>query len=97
MESTKTETIQQPLLKRAAVTYRVAFEGATPARTAIVQHLSNKEKGAAIVVTHIFPINGQQAAIVHAHVYTDEKVRDAVERANLVSKQQPAKKAEESA
>jgi ribosomal protein S24E len=96
MEVTKLETIQQPLLKRSVVVYRVAYEGATPARTALVQSLSTKEKGA-VVVTHVYPLNGQQVAMVHAHVYADEKVRDAVERSNLVAKQQPKKAAEEAA
>lgn len=93
MESTKTETIDQPLLKRTAVVYRVAFEGATPARTALVQHLSGKEKGT-VVVTNVYPRNGQQVATVHAHVYADDNVRDSVERANLIAKQQPPKKEE---
>jgi ribosomal protein S24E len=96
MESTKLHTTEQPLLKRKTVVYRIAFEGTTPARTAIVQSLSTKEKGT-IVVTQILPENGQQVAIVHAHVYSDAVVAAAVERENLLAKQQPKAEAKEEA
>ena len=88
MESTKLQTTEQPLLKRSAIVFRVAFEGATPARTAIVQSLSAKEKGT-VVVHHVYTIQGAQTALVHAHVYKDTSVPSFVERANLLAKQQP--------
>ncbi len=88
MESNKIHHIEQPLLKREVATYRVAYEGATPARTAVVQHLSSKEKGK-VVVTSIKAQNGEQVALVSAHIYKDEKVAGAVERSNLLAKQQP--------
>jgi ribosomal protein S24E len=96
MEATKLETIQQPLLKRAVVTYRVAYDGATPSRVQLVQSISSKEKGT-VVVTHVYTQQGQQTAIVHAHVYSDTKVSGAVERANLIAKQHPKAEAAETA
>ena len=88
MEANKTHTTEQPLLKRSLVSYRIAYDGPTPARTAIVQSLSTKEKGT-VVVRHVYPIQGEQVAIVHANVYKDGKVADAVERKNMLAKQQP--------
>jgi ribosomal protein S24E len=96
MDSNKTHSTEQPLLKRTVNTYRIAYEGATPARTAIVQHLASKEKGTVVVKT-IYVQTGEQVAIVTACIYKDEKVANAVERANLLAKQQPKTPAAESA
>ena len=93
MDSNKIHTTEQPLLKRTLTTYRIAYEGATPARTAIVQHLSSKEKGTVVVKT-IKVNNGEQSAIVTACIYKDAAVAQAVERANLLAKQQPKAEAE---
>jgi ribosomal protein S24E len=96
MEATKIQTTEQPLLKRSMVVYRIAYEGATPARTAIVQSLSTKEKGT-VVVTNVHTINGEQAAYVHCNVYKDAAVAKAVERANMLAKQSPKAETAESA
>lgn len=86
MESTTTFTQHQPLLKRTLHTYRIAYEGATPKRTDIVNHLSSKEKGT-VVVTHIYPLNGEPVAIVHSHVYADAAIAAGVENSKLLAKQ----------
>ncbi len=93
MESTKIQEVKQPLLKRTEAVYRIAFEGATPARTAIVQHLSSKEKGT-VIVKSIKNHQGQQTLIATVSIYTDDKVAQSVERGNLIAKQQPKAAAE---
>ncbi len=93
MESTKLSSHAQPALKRAQNAYRIVYEGATPARVSIVQHLSTKEKGA-VVVTHIYTETGNQSAVVNAYVYSDEKVAAAITNDKMLAKQQPKAAAE---
>jgi ribosomal protein S24E len=95
MESTRVQATEQPLLKRTHAAYRISYEGATPSRTSVVQHLSSKEKGT-VVVTHLYTQQGQQVAHVECYIYKDAAVAKAVTRENLLAKQQP-KAAEESA
>lgn len=88
MDISKISEHKQPLLKRSLVTYRVATEGATPSRIQLVQSISTKEKGT-VIVTNVYQLAGEPAAIVHCHVYSDNAVAALVERSNLIAKQQP--------
>jgi len=78
---------KQPLLKRTVSVHRVAYDGATPKRTFFVDQLTKKTK-ATVIVTHVYTINGQQTALVHANIYQDAGVAAAVERQSLLTKQQ---------
>lgn len=84
---------KQPLLHRTVAIYSVSYDGATPKRIDLVKQIAKKTKGT-VVVTHIYPVSGQQAALVHAHIYHDDTVSAAVERKNLLAKQQPKAAAE---
>ena len=88
MELRKLRSVERPLLSRTDAVYSLTVEGATPSRIAIAQSLSSKEKGT-VVVTHVTTQAGSQTSVVHARIYKDDKIAAAVERANLLAKQQP--------
>jgi ribosomal protein S24E len=88
MELNKISKTDKPLLKRSEFVYTVAASGATPSRAALAQAIGAQEKGT-VVVTHIYPATGAQAARVHARVYHDAATAGTLERANLLTKQKP--------
>jgi ribosomal protein S24E len=88
MDSTRLQITEQPALRRSAVVYKILVDGATPARTAVAQHLATKEKGT-VVVPHLYPTTGRQAVLAHAFVYKDASTAAALTRPNLLAKQQP--------
>jgi len=96
MELTQLTTTTNTVLGRTDATFRVAYEGATPSRHAVVDSLSKKHKGL-VLVRHVYTRAGEQAAVIHASVYSDEKTATAVEQAKLLAKQRPAPAAEPAA
>lgn len=96
MELTQLTTATNAVLKRTDITLRAAYQGATPSRHTIVDALAKKHKGL-VVVRHVYSRAGEQAAVIHASVYTDEKVATTVEQAKLLAKQHPAPAAAEPA
>ena len=89
MELTQLTTTTNTVLKRTDATFRVAYEGATPSRLALVDAIAKKHKGL-VIIRHVYTRAGEQAAVVHASVYADEKVAHSVEQVKLLAKQKPA-------
>lgn len=88
MESTKLEIIEQPALRRVAVRYRIEAQGSTPSKVSVAQHIASKHKGT-VVVMHVHPQTGQQAAIAHALVYDAPNVAKALTTQAMLAKQLP--------
>jgi small subunit ribosomal protein S24e len=93
MELNKIRTTEKPLLKRTDITYRIAYEGATPKRLDLVAAIAAKEKGL-VIVRHVYALSGESIALVEASVYRDEAIAKAVEQPKLLAKQRPAAPAE---
>lgn len=96
MELTQLTTTTNAILKRTDATFRAAYEGVTPSRHALVEAINKKHKGL-VIVRHVYPHAGEQAATVHASVYSDEGMAGAVEQQKLLAKQKPAAPAAEAA
>mgnify|MGYP006358457651 CR=1 FL=1 len=87
---------EQPLLNRLSVVYKITTDGPTTKRLDLVNAIAAKEKGT-VVVTHIYPLTGQQASIVHARIYKNDEAAQ-VEQARMLTKQKaPAAPADASA
>lgn len=72
---------EKPLLHRTDVTVRVAYEGATPQRSALREAIAHALKASAdhVVVRQIQTEFGKQAATVQVSVYKDSKALESFE------------------
>jgi len=72
---------EKPLLQRTDITARVAYEGATPQRAALREHVAAALKAPAdhLIIRQITTEFGKQAAIVHASLYADTKMLEQFE------------------
>jgi ribosomal protein S24E len=92
---------EKPLLHRTDARVRIAYEGATPQRTALQSSIAGamKAQPGNVIVRRIATEFGNQAAIVDVSVYKDSKALEQFEpvhmkkRHGLDKKEEPAAEA----